>query len=77
MLHFPIAENHFLNIIFSRLLALDMDADRKFILRQLHNGALFPYLPLVEQPRTELEILFLKASNTARGNHPTSLSLHF
>lgn len=60
MLHFPIAEKNFLIIIFSRLLTLDMDADRKFVLRQLHNGALFPYLPLVEQPRTELEILFFE-----------------
>lgn len=77
MLHFFIAENHFLNIIFRRLLALDMDADRKFILGWLHNGALFLYLPLVEQPGTELEILFLKAPNTSRGNHPTPLSLHF
>lgn len=52
------AEKHFLNIIFSRLLALDMDACIKFMLQWLNNVALFSYLPLLEQPRTELINLF-------------------
>lgn len=77
MLHFFIAENHFLNIIVSRLLALDMDADRKCISQRSCNGALFPYLPLGEQPRKELDILLLKAPNTERSYRPTPLSVHF
>lgn len=58
MLHFFNAENHFLKAIVSRLLALDMDAGRKFILQWLHNGALFLYLLLVEQSRAYKFILF-------------------
>lgn len=64
-------------MIFSGLLALDMDVGRKFSLQWLYNGALFPYLPLVKQPRSELINLFLKASNAKRSNHPTPLWSHF
>lgn len=64
-------------MIFSGLLALDMDVGRKFSLQWLYNGALFPYLPLVKQPRSELINLFSKASNAKRSNHPTPLWSHF
>lgn len=64
MLHFFNAENNFLNIIFRRLLGLDVDAGRKFILQWLNNVAMFS-----EQPRTELINLFLKVHNTEKSNH--------
>lgn len=69
MLHFFNAENNFLNIIFRRLLELDMDVGRKFILQWLNNVAMFSYLPLTEQSKTELINLFLKVHNTERRNH--------
>lgn len=70
-------KKYFLNMIFSGLLASDMDVGRKFSLQWLYNGALFPYLPLVKQPRSQLTNLFSKVSNAERSNHPTPLWLHF
>lgn len=56
MLHFLHEENHFLMVIFSRLLA--ECSQKKIHLAMVTYAALIPYLPLIENPEQSLENYF-------------------